>query len=116
MVAPGHFSAGSRQRIGLHPRRWEFDERAITQELDDPAMVFFNGGIDQFPAAGFQPLQRTGLVHPHEAAIADHVSRKVSLRDASPFLCHPFDAGELGILHDAEERARAGTAARSFTA
>ena len=51
----------------------ELDEHAITHELDDPAVVPGEPGVDELGAKRLEGDERALLVGPDQARIADHV-------------------------------------------
>ena len=54
----------------------EFDQRAIADQLDDAAIVFGDGGVENCLAVTLQRRQRAGLVGRHHARIGDDIGRQ----------------------------------------
>jgi 4-hydroxy-L-threonine phosphate dehydrogenase PdxA len=48
-------------------------EEAVADQLDDPAAMRGEPGLDQLPALRLEGRKRAGLVLAHETGIADHV-------------------------------------------
>ena len=51
----------------------EHNKQKVAPSLDDPAVMFFNRGIDQVFAERPQPLQGSGVVQPNQSAVTYHV-------------------------------------------
>ena len=54
----------------------KLDKRAIADELDDPAAMFGNRGIDELGAMRLERSMGAGLVVGHESTIANDIGRK----------------------------------------
>ena len=54
----------------------EFHQNPVADDLDDPAVVLGDLGVEQLFPEGFQARERTLLVDLHKVAIADHVGGK----------------------------------------
>src|ERR1700683_1426166 len=51
----------------------EFDNGAVADQFDDPAVMGGDGGVEDDLAMPFQGTERAGLVGAHQPGIADHV-------------------------------------------
>ena len=51
----------------------EFDQRAVTDQLDDAPAVRRDSWIEHILPVRLQPLERARLVALHQRAVADHV-------------------------------------------
>jgi hypothetical protein len=51
----------------------ELGKEAVAGVLHNPAAVFGDLGVDQFPEMGLEPFVRPLLIHPHQPGIRRHV-------------------------------------------
>ena len=54
----------------------KFDERAVARTLDDPTVMYGDGGIDQITPERSQPRQRSILIGAGELAESDDIGRQ----------------------------------------
>jgi hypothetical protein len=57
-------------------RRWRTRSIPQVHQLDDPAPMSGNRGLENFPSTGLDGGERTGLVQMHEAAVANRIGGK----------------------------------------
>ena len=63
--------AGDRVR-----RAGELYQHAVSHHFDDSAMMRGDQWLSNFSATGLERSESAGLVHPHQAAVADHIGSK----------------------------------------
>jgi hypothetical protein len=51
----------------------EHDEQRIASGLNDPAAMLVDRWVDQNTAEGPQPLERSYIIQPNQAAVTDHI-------------------------------------------
>ena len=54
----------------------EFDQEAVAHHLEDAAVVFGDGGIEELAAVLLQGTHRPLFISLHEAAVAHHIGRQ----------------------------------------
>jgi hypothetical protein len=81
----------------------ECHKQRVTPGLNDAAAMLFDGGVDHLVAARTQSVERSDVIQPDQAAVADHVG--VHHRDQLPPICRPSDRNRrVGPRHVVQSR------------